>query len=186
MALLNIYCFVTATCLPQFFFKGKKRNRKLIMKIGNPSHYNLIELTDPQSQIPLAIKDTRQSNHRFLKSMQVVPPQSSCFTPGTSPVSEEIRLNIPWSSVLCDRWCCVSRYLVPSSCLCFSIICIKAERFSQLFMLPVYWFPWVLMERYPIFKSVFQNKFWFTHLFTYTANNEQKPWALIWQNRQCG
>lgn len=121
---------------------------------------------------------TPKSNALGDQGHKVIKPQALKVHAGSSravasplELPLEIGLKIPCSSVLCDHWCCVSHYLVLSNCLCFSIICMKPERFPRPFLLPVYRFPWVLMERYPIFSSVFQNKFWFTHLFTHTTNN---------------
>lgn len=111
--------------------------------------------------------------------MQAVPSQSNCSALETSSVREEIGLRILCSPAPCNHWCSVNHYLVLSDPLCFSIICIKAERFPQPFVLPVCWFPWVLMEIYPIFSSVFQNKFWFTQLFTHATMHKTQELSFV-------
>lgn len=133
MALLNIYCFVTATCPPQFFFKGKKRNRKLIMKMGNPSHFSLSELIDPKVKCPWWSRTQGKQAAGSYSPRRWYHLRAVALPLGLH-VREEIGLKMPCSSVLCDRWCCVSHYLAPSNRLCFAITCIKAERFPQHFM----------------------------------------------------
>lgn len=169
MVLLNIHHFIAATCLPSFFFRQKKLYRKLTMKMENSSH-NLSSLIDPKlMSLVVKVKDDQATS--FLKTMKVVKSQGSCFIPGTSPASEEIGLKNLW--ILCGHWCCVNHHHALVHCLCFSIVCVKGRKISPFYMLSVHWLPWVLMERYSIFSSVFQNIFQFTHLFTYTTMNSE-------------
>lgn len=104
--------------------------------------------------------------------MQVVPSHSNCSTRDCicktgDWTKDPLQFYPVWSPMLCQPLPC-------PTWLCFSIICLKAERFPQPFMLPVRWFPRILMERYPIFSSVFQNKFWFTELVTHTTMNKSQ------------
>lgn len=175
MALLNIHHIIAATCLPSFVFRQKKLYRKIIMKMENPSH-NLSSLMDPKV-VSLVVKVKDDQTTRFLKSMQVVKSQGSCFIPGTSSASEDIGLKNLW--ILCGHWCCVSHHHVLVSCLCFSIVCVKAERFPHLVCCLSIGSPESLW-RDTRFSQVSSNMHFSSHINSHTLQWTVKPKTLNW------